>query len=236
MKIKFKRQKPRKIFFSVLYRLSKLPWASKKKKMKIYLDLEWMFNRLALEQPYKIYEPENHPNKIYSLNFLMNNIKESYVVLDLGCKYGEISYKIANKARKVIGIDHDKTAVEIAKSRYNKDNLTFIHSEAIDYLSKSKEKFNVLILSHTLEHLDEPEKFIINYKRYFDYIFIELPDFDLSYLNHYRYSLKLPLIYTDDDHIWEFDRDEIKKLCEKCGLKILNSECRFGVQKYWCQT
>ena len=54
------------------------------------------------------------------------------------------------------------------------------------------------------------------------------------YLNHYRKDQQLDLIYTDDDHITEFDRDELKALLQECNMKIIKEDYRYGVQKIWC--
>ena len=95
-------------------------------------------------------------------------------------------------------------------------------------------KFDILILSHILEHLDNPQIFINMFKDYFKFIYIEVPDFEKNYLNLYRKDLNLNLIYSDADHISEFDRDELKSLLNSSHLKILKEDYRFGVQKFWC--
>jgi hypothetical protein len=62
-----------------------------------------------------------------------------------------------------------------------------------------------------------------------------VPDFDRYYLNHYRKDFKLPIIYSDDDHISEFDREEIKQLLRDCNIELIESEFIYGVQKFWCR-
>jgi hypothetical protein len=37
----------------------------------------------------------------------------------------------------------------------------------------------------------------------------------------------------DDDHIAEFDRDELETIFRDLGFKVLASEFRFGVMRYW---
>ena len=49
-----------------------------------------------------------------------------------------------------------------------------------------------------------------------------------------RFDKNSKLIYTDNDHISEFDRAELRELVQKCGLTIQKEEYRFGVQKIWC--
>ena len=229
------RKKPKNIFISFIYRAQKMLPFGAAFKLKLFLNLEWIFERLAHEASFKVYTSEKHHIRQFSKDFIFKNIQESDKVLDLGCKSGDISNMLAEKVKEVVAIDYDKNAIELAKQKYNKPNLKFHHREALEYLKENGEEFDVLILSHILEHLDNPKDFILNFKDYFKHIYIEVPDFDRSYLNHYRKDLGLKLIYSDDDHISEFDRDELELLLKQCNIQILDREFRFGVQKLWCR-
>lgn len=235
MSLKFTRKKTRVILLSVLYRLSRILPMSRARKFKLFLDLEWIFDRLAYELSYQMYEMQSFPPRYYSMKFILEELSEKDTVLDLGCKYGDISFILSEKVEKVIGIDHDKAAIQIAKEKYKKANLEFYHREALEFLKEQLRSFDVLILSHILEHLDEPKEFLQQFKNYFKRIYIEVPDFDKNYLNHFRKDFNVKLIYTDNDHIWEFDRADLKSLVEEVGLEIYKSEYRFGVQKLWCK-
>lgn len=236
MGVKLPRKKPKTVLLSVIYRLQKLLPVGHRTKLKLFLNLEWIFNRVAHESSFKVYSIENHPVRQFSKEFILGKIERTDNVLDLGCNRGEISFFIAEKANAVVGVDYNKKAIDSATHNYKLPNLKFYHGEALDFLEKENaETFNVLILSHILEHLDEPKTFLLKFKDYFEKIYIELPDFDQSYLNHYRKELNLKLIYSDDDHISEFDRNEIKNLLFECDLKILEAEYKYGVQKIWCQ-
>lgn len=220
---------------SLLYRLSKVPFVGKKTRFGILLDLEWIFERLSHEASFDYYSVANHPLRNYSNAYILNLLKPTDRVLDLGCHAGQITAILAEKAQEVVGIDYDETAISTAKKLHQKPNLTFIHDDVVNYLQHNERQFDVLILSHILEHLDNPEKIVLACKPYVNYIFIELPDFDKSYLNHYRQDLNRNLIYSDADHVSEFDRLEIKQLIQNCGFTVLESEYRFGVQRHWCQ-
>jgi len=228
------RKKPKHVLLSLIYRLQKLLPMSTKRKMKLFLDLEWIFDRLAMESSFKFYETKDHPFRRFAKEFLLHRIRAEHVVLDIGCHQGHITAMVATKAKTVVGVDHDSAAIEFAKRSYTGPNLTFLHMDAMTYLQGNSMKFDVLILSHILEHLDFPEQFLSDFKQYFDHIYIELPDFDKTYLNHYRQDLGMALIYTDDDHVSEFDRMELLTMLSKIGIKVEESEYRFGVQRLWC--
>ena len=155
------------------------------------------------------------------------------VVLDLGCGFGTITHNLSLIAGKVVGVDRNPFAIESARRHYVRDNLCFVEDDAMNYLNTSGEKFDVLVLTHVLEHIDDPKEFLASYSGRFRRIFIEVPDFDRNNLNHFRLDLNLAQIYTDEDHVTEFDRDEFISLIDDLGLKVLDKEYRYGVQKYW---
>ena len=235
MGIRLSREKRRNLLLSFFYKLNRLPWGGKRFRFKVFLNLAWIFGRFAHEYSFKNYEFDEHPIRVFTKTYLLNHIKYNHSVLDLGCKYGEISYFISEKARKVIGIDFDENAINVAKKKFQRENLEFVTGDALQFLNNIENQFDVLILSHILEHLDDPFDFLNKFKSHFKFIYIELPDFDKSYHNLYRQDLNLDLIYTDVDHINEFDRIELIQMINDSGLTIIESEFRFGFQKYWCK-
>ncbi len=234
MGVKISRKKPRNILITLIYKFSKVPFLDNKNKLKLFLNLEWIFYRLSHEYSFRYYDPASHPIR-NSKEFILENIKDTDTVLDLGCNVGDISYQVSAKAGSVVGIDYDKKFIETAQERYQQvSNLKFYCSEAYDFLQKSKQQFDTLLLSHILEHLDDPKDFLLKFKGHFTNIYIEVPDFDKDFLNQYRKDLKLPFIFTDSDHISEFDRKEISVLLKECNISVVKSEYKHGVQKYWC--
>lgn len=234
MGVKIARQKSNKLWLSIIYKIQRhLPLS--KNKLKLFLNLEWIFDRLSNEMSYKYYKPENHPARQSSKAFVLDNISSENTVLDLGCNKGDFSYMISEKAGSVIGIDHDNNFIEIAKQRNQRANLKFIHGDALEFLKSNSKRFDILILAHLLEHIDDPKDFLNLFKDYFNRIYIELPDFDRNYLNHYRKDLNLELIYTDNDHVSEFSRDELQDILTSCNIVIEKAEYIFGVQKLWCK-
>ena len=235
MKLRFERKKPRHTLLSVCYRLAKLPFGSAKGKMRLYLDLNWIGWRLAIEQAERMYGFGDASMRRKNLDFLLARVKPGDRVLDIGCKYGEISALVARKVQRVIAVDHDAAALEKARADNPAPNITFIQADAFDVLAKEKDPVVVVVLSHILEHLDKPEELLARLKQHATHCYIEVPDLDASYLNHYRHLADAKLQYTDNDHIWEFDRDALREVIESGGWRIVDSEYRFAVQKHWCE-
>lgn len=234
MGVKLDKNKEKSLWISLLYKLKALLPLSKKKKLQLFLNLEWLFERFALEASFDYYPLAQHPFRTHNPTFILDFIKPDSTVLDLGCGLGFVSYSIAEKAKRVVGIDYSKEDILKAKSLFQRDNLEYRCEDALIYLQNKTETFDILILSHILEHIEEPENFLNTFKSFFKYIYIELPDFDKTLLNIIRKDLNMPFIYSDADHVVEFDREEIKAFFEKLNLKILQSEYRFGIQRYWC--
>tara|TARA_B100000768_G_scaffold166704_1_gene170285 strand:+ start:694 stop:1419 length:726 start_codon:yes stop_codon:yes gene_type:complete len=235
MTIKLDRIKPTSWFLRVMYKLTKFTPLTNKTKFKLFLNLEWFFDRIAHEYSFKNYPAESHPVRVFTKKHLLDWIQPEHRVLDLGCASGEMTYWASEKAAKVVGIDYNQPHITFAKENYKRDNLSFYCQEAHDYLTSTDEQFDVMILENVLEHLDNPSEFIGRFSRFFKFIYIELPDFDKNYLNHYRKDFNLPLIYTDSDHVSEFNRFDLVEILEKNNLTVVHSFYIHGFQKLWCK-
>lgn len=233
--MKFQREKGRNILLSFFYKFDKILPFSKTRKLKLYLDLEWIFERLAHEQSFKAFGKTSHPGRKLSATFLLEHLQESQEVLDVGCNSGELTFLISKKAKRVTGIDYDSNLIQEARERYGNPGIEFIKGDAMTFLTKNNVKFDVIILSHIAEHLDDPGALLNLCKRHCTYIYIEMPDLDRTHLNIYRRVVKSSLMYSDADHIWELDRAGLQKLLHDHGWIIDDSEFIFGVQKYWCK-
>lgn len=230
--IKLERKKRRNILLSILNKLQKLIPLNPEKKLKLFLNLTWIFARLSHEQIFKtkILLIQNNEN-----DFLINLIPKNSYVLDIGCGRGHIVNRLIDKTTNIIGIDNDKYSIEIAKKSILNTPIQFFCVDVFKYLKENEDKkFNVIILSHILEHLDNPNKFLFNLADKADYLYVEVPDIEATYLNIYRETLKVDLIYSDADHVTEFDRKSLEMIINEAGLFVLKAEFRYGVIKYWC--
>lgn len=204
----------------------------KRRKLKILLRRECIFRHIAFEESFKLYNSNNHPFFLESYNFFKACIVPGMKVLDVGCKHGHISSLIAANKVNVTGIDHDEEAIATAKKKYPITNLKFVHEEANNFLNSSCEKYDLIILSNILEHMDSPADFLIKLRPFASLIYIDLPDFEASYLNFFRQDLNDSLIYEDNDHIYEFSRKEFTDIINETGYIVEHSLYKYGFQKY----
>lgn len=83
-------------------------------------------------------------------------------VLDAGCGTGELTSLIAKRgAKKVVGVDYSKDAIEVAQKSWMAPNLEFFQQDINDI----KEKFDVIVSLGTLEHLNEPLAALMKFKK-----------------------------------------------------------------------
>jgi len=223
MGVRFSRNKPRNLLTGIIYRLFK------RVKLDTLLDLEWVFNRLANEASFDAYDPSEHPARRNP--FLLSMIGPQDRVLDLGCGNGAIAAIVSARAASVTGIDHD--VQHVAQAQTNFPSIRFLSGDARTFIA-SDETFDVLILSHVLEHLDEPDSLLKDVAARFSRIYIEVPDFESSHLNLVRKERGRRLVYSDDDHIAEFDRRELAAMIEAANLQVIGAEYVSGVMRFWC--
>src|SRR4030042_5118349 len=91
-----------------------------------------MISYLQIKQDIKKYNLK--PNKVLGQNFLISekflddivgalNIVENNVVVEVGPGLGQLTFKLAEKSKKVIAIEKDKYLVEVLNKEINKRNI-----------------------------------------------------------------------------------------------------------------
>lgn len=85
-----------------------------------------------------------------------------------------------------------------------------------------KKVFDLIFLSHVLEHIVNPYEFIkecekINSK----YIFIEVPTFDYKFIDE-------PYAMFNDQHVNIFTLESLQNIMNRCGYSLLEAEMFMG--------
>ncbi|MBK8698261.1 MAG: methyltransferase domain-containing protein [Saprospiraceae bacterium] len=127
-----KLQQKEKLLCTFFYFIDKILPLSKKAKFKFYLNLEWIFDRFSHEYSFKNYSPDIHPVRTTTKRFLLAQLQSHHCVLDLGCNRGDMSAYLADYTNKVVGVDYDKYAIDLAKkSMINQTLILFVTMSTI---------------------------------------------------------------------------------------------------------
>jgi len=97
---------------------------------------------------------------LYAYRFVKDYVCNKKV-LDIGCGEGYGSYYLAGFAKEVVGIDYNEAIVNYAKNKYQKENLRFYRFD-INNLGTFNNRFDVICAFQVIEHLSEPEKFLLD--------------------------------------------------------------------------
>ena len=111
--------------------------------------------------------------------FFVDNVSSSDFVLDVGCGNGFLSYDMAKKAEEVTGID-----IERREIKFKRDNLRFIFSDALSY--DFKDRFDVIVLSNVLEHIEKRQEFLTKIKKLAPKILIRVPMLNRDWISLYK--------------------------------------------------
>jgi SAM-dependent methyltransferase len=137
-------------------------------------------------------------------------------ILDLGCGMGWFMSALSKKWDKE-GVDCSQFALKNASN--------FCHtvlSDVLFYTQKCNKRFDYILLSHVIEHLNNPVLVIRNIKKLLKKngeLILETPDFDSPAARLFNDRFRL---LNDPTHISLFTLDSLTRLLRDNGYKINN--------------
>lgn len=159
--------------------------------------------------------------------YFVDRVRIGESVLDVGCGYGELADELAAKGAQVIGIDIDIKRIEIAKKRYSRPNLSFLHGDILS--SDLKRQFDVIALSNVLEHISGREKLLRDLSEKFRprCFLVRVPMID----RHWSVSMRAELgltYFIDPTHCTEYTMESFCAEMEAAGLKVVHVSVCWG--------
>jgi len=99
---------------------------------------------------------------LYASRFVQGKL-----VIDIACGEGYGAFLLAEKARKVVGVDISPEVIAHAASKYTRDNLDFLVGSVEAIPIEGEQLYDVIVSFETIEHLDEADqhKFLSEVKR-----------------------------------------------------------------------
>jgi len=151
--------------------------------------------------------------------FIDENINPNDRVLDIGCgKSMTYNQRIAPIVKYFDAFDINEKKIRYCEKENKFSN---VHFSVMDVTKEfPSKKYDVVILSHVLEHLYNPNDVLEKLKSITKKIIVQLPRYD----NHWWYLVKkdLDLFYfKDEDHKQEFTIETAKNLIQESGWKVL---------------
>ena len=157
--------------------------------------------------------------------FFLDNINSGDIVLDVGCGNGALAYDLAQKAKRVVGIDLSPENIKIAKKKYSAPNIDYQVGDATRDLSD--EKFDVIILSNVLEHIENRIEFLKKIKALSPKILIRVPMINRDWITLYKRELGIDW-RLDKTHFIEYTLDSFRVEIQKSGLNLAKYSIQFG--------
>ena len=123
----------------------------------------------------------------------------------------------------VYGIEPSQVNCKSAKKYYGVDMFCGMFDEYVK--TNPQEKFDLIFLSHVLEHIANPCTFIrqcseINSK----YMFIEVPTLDYKFVDE-------PFAMMFEEHINMFTVENLEVLMRECGYKLIDVDMVMSIQQ-----
>jgi 2-polyprenyl-3-methyl-5-hydroxy-6-metoxy-1,4-benzoquinol methylase len=144
-------------------------------------------------------------------------------VLEIGCSTGILLSIFAENSWQVLGVEPSKSA-EIARSKGIK-----VLKSTFEKVELPKDHFDLVILNHTLEHLDNPVSVMRKINKILKkggIVFVDVPNF--GGISARILGKNWPFL-SPDEHNFHFSYPTLRKLVSKSGFTVIHHESRSGI-------
>jgi len=172
------------------------------------------------------------PNQDVTFVQMMRMIEQGSRVVDVGCGTGRFVLKIADRVKKVIGVDLSAKNINFAnylKSNSNNNKINFIHTDAMHLSKVLEEKFDYATISYVIHEMDISLRvpLLNELRKIADNIIIA--DFAIPMPYNRRGILNRSAEFlAGQDHFKNFlsfsRNDGIKGLVKDANLKVINEK------------
>lgn len=147
--------------------------------------------------------------------------KDAYIkLLDVGCNVG-IFVKLANEyGLNAIGVDIDQYAVKFGRGKFRVD----LRCQNIRETRFDQNEFDVVVLSHTLEHIPKPIKLLEEINRILKpggILVIETPNIEGLPVKLQKLRGELWYGYNPRQHVWHFSPKTIRHVVESTKFELV---------------
>lgn len=211
--------------------VEKIPFAKPIIKMNVKFIL-FIMRKLywVLAKNATILEDGVHPkHRLMNYHqFFLNNVEQNDIVLDLGCSEGLVSLDMAEKVKEVVGIDHNEKRIRRAQENLRKsncNNVSFIVGDITNM--QFNRKFDNIILSNVLEHIEKRNKFLRKLQELSSTILLRVPMLNRDWITLYKRELGMEF-RLDKTHYVEYTEESLKSELKAAGWNLVQHTIKFG--------
>lgn len=157
------------------------------------------------------------------------SLPASAKIVELGCATGNLLYLFKKRGCTTLGVELGESSSRYASNRYG---LTVWNMDIDRALDRVGSGIDLIIFSHTFEHLTNPEEILVKCSRVLNkggVLFIELPNSYIGAQKGDRWT-EFSTILLNSDHIYNFSSLNMGIFLPRCGFKIRDVAC-FLAQK-----
>ena len=169
---------------------------------------------------YLLNESEDYKKRSQRQKFFIESvIKDDFnSVLEVGAASG-YNLSLYREGKDVYGIEPSARNCRLAKKHYNVEMFDGMFSEYVNQnetRGEEKRKYDLIFLSHVLEHIVDPFDFILECKSMCSqYVFIEVPTMDYKYLEE-------PMGMFCEEHVNYFTLEGLNALMTAAGFEMVD--------------
>ena len=160
------------------------------------------------------------PKAQFLIDFLKKKKIKNFKVLDFGCGCGHFVKALQKKRVQAKGLETNEIMIKTGKKYLNKDSLILSKNfeESLEIMKKNN--YTVVSLLSVLEHLENPNKILENFKLSKNkYLYISIPLFSFSVFIEKIFQNIYPR-HTAATHPHLYTYKSIKFILKKYRLKI----------------
>lgn len=143
-------------------------------------------------------------------------------VLDFGSGNGVLTYwmRCNGFGESVLGVDVSHTGVASARADFACEGLRYEHVDYLDTLA-GREQFDVVVSSHVLEHITEPEAALTRLRELGRWFVLEVP-LERCYWQDIVYAVRRKERHDNPlGHVNFWTKKSFRSMLEKCGFLIV---------------
>jgi SAM-dependent methyltransferase len=157
-------------------------------------------------------------------------VKPHWWVLDIGCGNGALAYDLKECCAAIVGIDINPRNIDIAQSRFSRKGITYLCGDATKW--KFTEKFDAIVLSNVLEHIEDRVEFLQAIYARQDpanspVLLLRVPMLTRDWITLYKREQGIEW-RLDPTHFTEYTLQSLLAELQKSGLEVESYEIQFG--------